>query len=154
MHVFTTSSSGVSQCRKPQAIHKSRFPSSFCRVSVETSRSVRPNLSMEIARRGGTFAFTASTTVASMLPTGGVSRHESSFCNGTTGQGHLRKPRLPAEETGFQGPALDGIATAKGAERILAKRGGKPCPTSVEWDHLNELGRWHQRRQRRSRRWG
>ena len=33
-------------------------------------------------------------------------------------------------------------------------QGGKACRTNEEWDHLNELGRWHHRRQRRSRRWG
>jgi hypothetical protein len=33
-------------------------------------------------------------------------------------------------------------------------QGGKARLTSEEWDHLSELGRWHHRRQRRSRRWG
>lgn len=33
-------------------------------------------------------------------------------------------------------------------------RGGKACLTEAEQDHLDDMGRWHQRRQRRSKRWG
>ena len=33
-------------------------------------------------------------------------------------------------------------------------RGGKACLTEAEQAHLRDVGRWHQRRQRRSTRWG
>lgn len=33
-------------------------------------------------------------------------------------------------------------------------QGGKACLTEAEWSHLHDMGRWHQRRQRRHKRWG
>ncbi len=52
-----------------------------------------------------------------------------------------------------------------GFEKILARpqcipcalsviQGGKACLTEAEQNHLNGMGRWRQRRQRRHRRWG
>jgi hypothetical protein len=37
---------------------------------------------------------------------------------------------------------------------LRVMQGGKACLTEAEWSHLDEVGQWHQRRQRRSKRWG
>ena len=60
--------------------------------------------------------------------------------------GESRKNIFPGTE-----PIVARFQCIDCAWRVI--QGNKPFHTEEEWDHLDELGRWHHRRQRRADKW-